>query len=103
MALSIIVNIIVGILAVVISFVSYYFHIKEVIEKSVVTSIGSVESVYGITGAEKLAAATAEVYSLVPVFLRVAINRKFISKIVQRAFDKIENYAKLQVEKKSNK
>ena len=41
-----------------------------------------------------------DLYSLVPVAYKGIFNKEFIRKLVQKAFDKIEEYANKQVNKK---
>lgn len=99
MLVSQIINIVLGVLAAVISFISYYFYIKSIITKEAAKAIEGAE-IDGKTGVEKLEIATAQVYALVPVFLKTIISKNFIKLFVQQVFDKIEEYAKKQIDKK---
>ncbi|MEG1609532.1 MAG: hypothetical protein RR348_06650 [Clostridia bacterium] len=100
MTVSQIINIVLGVLAVLVSFISYYFYIKSIITKETAKAVERAE-IEGKTGAEKLEIATAQVYALVPVFLKSIISREFTKQLIQQAFDKIEAYAKKQLDKKS--
>ena len=98
MTTSVIINIILGIVAVLISFVSYYFYIKGVLQKAANDAINDAEH-DGTTGEEKLDLATSTVYALIPKFMRSIITKTFVKGLVQSAFDKIDAYAKQQIDK----
>lgn len=100
MTTSIIINIILGIVAVLGSFISYYYYIKSVLQKAANDAINNAEH-DGTTGEEKLELATTTVYSLVPKFMRTTITKNLVKSLVQSAFDKIDAYAKQIINKDS--
>ena len=91
------------ILAVLMSFVGYYFYIKAQAEKAATSAINSVEpdSNDGKTGEEKLNEAVEQVYLTIPISARAFIPKPIVRGMVQFAFDNIEQYAKKQIAKKS--
>lgn len=93
-----IINLIFGVIAVVASFVGWYFYIKGKAYKAAEGAVDNAEQ-DGKTGAEKLEIATDQVYAIIPVVLKPFITKEIVRGIVQAAFDKIESYAKKQVEK----
>lgn len=93
-----IINLILGIIAVIASFVGWYFYIKGKAYKAAEGAVDNAEQ-DGKTGAEKLEIATDQVYAIIPVVLKPFITKEIVRGIVQAAFDKIESYAKKQVEK----
>lgn len=100
MKAEIITNLILGILAIVASFVGWYFYVKGKAYKAAEGAVDDAEQ-DGKTGAEKLEIATEQVYAIIPVVLKPFITKDIVRGIVQAAFDKIEAYAKKQVEKKN--
>lgn len=102
MPTEIIVNIILGVVAVVAAFAGYYFYIKAKLTKAAESAIDNAEQ-DDKTGEEKLNEATDSVCALIPTILKPMIKRELVKALVQTAFDKIESYAKKQVEKKSKK
>lgn len=94
-----IINILLAVLAVVVSFIGYYFYIKAKATKAAESAIDEAEK-EDKTGVEKLNEATDAVMLLIPVILRPILKRDVVKGIVQSAFDKIEAYAKKQVAKK---
>ncbi len=97
MTISIISNVILALLAVLSSFLSYFFHIKNELEKAVPDAINNAE-LAGKTGAEKLELATTNIYKLVPKYMHTFITKEFVRNIIQLAFDKIADYARKQAE-----
>ncbi len=95
-----IINIVLGVLSVVVSFVGYYFYIKQKIAKAATEAVNDAEQ-DGKTGEEKKEIAVTQVYALIPAIYRPIIPRSVVEGIVQAAFDKIEEYAKKQVDKKA--
>lgn len=97
-----IINIVLGVLAVIATFVSYYFYIRGKAIKAAQEAVNDVEPEEGRGGGEeKLKTAVEQVYALVPAILKPVITREVITGIVQAAFDKIEAYAKKQVKNKT--
>ena len=97
-----ILNLILGLLAVAVAFVSYYFYIRAKIQKAAESAIDDAEK-DDKTGEEKLDEATDSVCAIIPAVLKPVIKRDFVKAIVQAAFDRIEAYAKKQVEKKGKR
>lgn len=99
---SYIISIVLGVLAAVASFVGYYFYIRSKLAKAATGAVNDAEK-EDKTGAEKLQIAVDQVYALVPAILKTIISREIVQGLVQAAFDKIEEYAKKQLEKKADK
>ena len=94
-----ILNIILVVLGVIITFVTYYFKIKNKLQDAVNGSINDAEQ-EGVSGEDKMNQVVNDLYSLVPIAYRTIFTKDFIQKLVQKAFDKIEEYANKQVNKK---
>lgn len=97
-----IISIVLMVLSLIASFISHYFYVRGKLHKAATGAITNAEQ-DDKTGEEKLDIAVEQVYGLIPISLKPFIHRKSVRKIVQAAFDKIEDYAKKQVEKKSKK
>ncbi len=97
-----IINIVLVVLGVIITFFTYYFKIKAKLQSSVNGSINDAEE-DGVDGKEKMARVVNDLYSLVPVAYKMIFTKEFIEKLVQKAFDKIEEYAKKQTKKIESK
>ena len=93
-----ILNIVLVVLGVVITFVTYYFKVKNKLQDAVNGSINNAEQ-EGVSGEDKMNQVVNDLYSLVPIAYKGIFNKEFIRKLVQKAFDKIEEYAKKQVNK----
>lgn len=95
---------IISIVALVLVFVAlcvgYYFYIKSKINEAVSGSINDAESLEA-GGEAKKAEAVTQLSALVPAVLKPFITDKMLGAIVQAAFDKIEAYAKKQIQKKT--
>lgn len=78
---------------------TYYFHIKSKIYAATENAVNEAEQV-DKTAEEKMAIAVDNIYTIIPAILKPFFTKEAIQKIVQKAFDKIEEYAKKQVEKK---
>lgn len=102
MTLEAIINILLGILAIIVSFISWYFYVKSKIYKATEGAVNDAEQ-DGKTAEEKLSMAVEQVYSVIPAILKPIISKEVVRGIVQAAFDKIEAYAKKQVAKKGKK
>lgn len=94
-------TIIFAILAVLAVFVSYYFHVKAKIYAETENAVNNAEQ-DDKTAAEKMELAVNQIYSIIPAVAKPFIARNVIEGIVQAAFDKIEEYAKKQVNKKES-
>jgi hypothetical protein len=92
-------SIILTVLAIVGYFLSYYFSVKAKIYEATESAVNEAEQ-DGKTSSEKMEFAVNQIYELVPAAFKPFITKAVIEKIVQKAFDKIEEYAKKQVEKR---
>lgn len=93
-----ILNIVLVIIGVVITFVTYYFKVKNKLQDAVNGSINNAEQ-EGVSGEDKMNQVVNDLYSLVPIAYKGIFNKEFIRKLVQKAFDKIEEYANKQNKK----
>ena len=93
-----ILNIVLVLLGVVITFVTYYFKVKNKLQDAVNGSINNAEQ-EGVSGEDKMNQVVNDLYSLVPIAYKGIFNKEFIQKLVQKAFDKIEEYANKQNKK----
>lgn len=93
-----ILNIVLVVLGVVITFVTYYFKVKNKLQDAVNGSINNAEQ-EGVSGEDKMNQVVNDLYSLVPIGYKGIFNKEFIRKLVQKAFDKIEEYANKQNKK----
>ncbi len=99
MNLNEILNIALIVLTVLSTLVGYYFKIKEKIFKEINGLINNAEDGESI-GADKMQSVVDNLYKLVPAPYKGILNKNVLEKMVQMAFDKIEEYAKKQVNKK---
>ncbi len=95
-----IINIVLALLSVVLAYVTYFFDTRRKIQEQVNGKIDLAEET-GEVGAEKLAMVVNSLYGIVPAIFKPFLTKAAIEKIVQKAFDKMEEYAQKQVEKKS--
>ena len=93
-----ILNIVLVLIGVVITFVTYYFKVKNKLQDAVNGSINKAEQ-EGVSGEDKMNQVVNDLDSLVPIAYRAIFTKDFIQKLVQKAFDKIEEYAKKQNKK----
>ena len=93
-----ILNIVLVLIGVVITFVTYYFKVKNKLRDAVNGSINNAEQ-EGVSGEDKMNQVVNDLYSLVPIAYKGIFNKEFIQKLVQKAFDKIEEYANKQNKK----
>lgn len=80
---------------------SYYIHIRRKLEKDALDAINDAEQTDKI-GAEKMKQAVETVYSALPVTVKPFISKSLIEMVIQNVFDKVEEYAKKQLEKEKN-
>ena len=99
---STIITILLGILAVVVSFLSYYFYIRAKINAATEDAVNNAEQ-DDKTATEKMTLAVDQIYSIVPIAFKPFITKKTIQAIVQKAFDSIEAYAEKQKKKQDAK
>ena len=81
---------------IVAAFIGYYLYIKRVIESQVPDAINGAEDT-GKPGAEKFEEAVDTIYALIPLVVKPFITRTLVETLVQEVFDKMEAYAKKQV------
>ena len=86
-------------LTIVATILGYYQHIKKRLEQEALDAINKAEETDKI-GAEKMQDAIKMVYDIIPVVARPFISEKLIETIIQGVFDKVEEYARKQLEKK---
>lgn len=79
-------------------FISYYLNIKRKIEAEVPGAINGAEDT-GMSGAEKFEEAVNTIYALIPLAVRPFITRSLVETLVQEVFDKMEEYARKQLNK----
>ncbi len=91
-----ILNIVLTVLGIFLSFLSYYLYLRAKIYKEVTSAVNSAEQ-DGKVAEEKLKLATDQIYSVIPSKIRGLFPRKLIETIVNAAFRHIEKYAKKQV------
>jgi len=82
------------------AFIGYYLYIKREIESRVPDAINGAEDT-GMAGAEKFEEAVATIYALIPAVVKPFITRTLVEELVQSVFDKMEDYAKKQLDKKA--
>lgn len=99
MSLNEILNIILIVLTIISTLLGYYFKVKEKISKEINGLINNAEDGESI-GKDKMEQVVDNLYKLVPIPYRGILNKNVLEKMVQMAFDKIEEYAKKQVNKK---
>ena len=91
-------NIVLIVLTIISTFIGYYFKIKEKILKEINGMINDAED--GTTiGSDKMQSVVDNLYKLVPAAYKGILNKNVLEKMVQMAFDKIEEYAKKQLNK----
>lgn len=101
--MEIFINILLALATIAFGFISYYLEIKHKMQKEINGYIDAAEDT-GEDGDRKMEMVVDKLYfDIVPVVLRPFLTKKVIESIVQAAFDKIEDYAKKQVEKDKSK
>ena len=94
-----ILNIALIILTILSTLIGYYFKIKEKVLKEINGLINNAEDGESI-GKDKMQSVVDNLYKLVPAPYKGILNKNVLERMVQLAFDKIEEYAKKQVNKK---
>lgn len=97
---ELILTIVSSIIAVAAAILGYYQHIKKRIEQEALDAINKAEETDKI-GAEKMQDAIKMVYDMIPDVARPFISEEMVELVIQRVFDKVEDYARKQIEKKS--
>ena len=78
--------------------ISYYLAIRKKIEQEALNAINKAEGTDKI-GEEKMQDAVEIVYDIIPAVAKPFISKKLIETIIQSVFDKVEEYARKQVNK----
>lgn len=91
-----IVSVVCTILAVI---AGYYIYIRKKIEEEALDAINRAEDT-DKHGEEKLEEAVQTVYDVLPQVIKPFISKEFLKTIIQKVFDKVEEYAKKQLNKK---
>ena len=97
---ELILTIISSIITVAAAVLGYYQHIKKRLEEEALNAINKAEETDKI-GAEKMQDAVKMVYDMIPAVARPFISEKMVELVIQGVFDKVEDYARKQIEKKS--
>ena len=97
---EIILNVVLAVLSAVFAGLSYYLQLKKKIVEQANAEISNAEDVSKL-GAEKMAYVVSQLKGIVPKAVRFLFTDKVLERIVQAAFDKIEEYAQKQAAKKS--
>ncbi len=97
---EIILNIGLSILSIGLAGLTYYFDVKSKITEQLNAEISKAEDTE-YKDIEKRAFVVSELKKIVPKALRFIFTDKVLEKLVQKAFDGIEDYAQKQVAKKS--
>jgi hypothetical protein len=88
-------NIVLGVLAIVVTFVSYYISIKNIVCNTALEAINASEDLEKV-GAEKMKLAVKQVRDIIPPILLPIFTEQFVEQIVQEIFDKMQEFAKKQ-------
>lgn len=99
---ELILTILSSVLTLVVIIIGYYQHIKKRLEQEALNAINKAEETDKI-GAEKMQDAIKMVYDMIPAIARPFISEKMIEVVIQGVFDKVEEYAKKQIEKEKTK
>ena len=97
---ELILTIVSSVITVAAAILGYYQHIKKRIEQEALDAINKAEETDKI-GAEKMQDAIKMVYGMIPAVAKPFISEEMVELVIQRVFDKVEDYARKQIEKKS--
>lgn len=95
---EIIINIILAVLSVAMTYIAFYFDTKRRVQEQVNNKIDMAEDT-GEAGAAKMEMVVNSLYKIVPAILKPFLTKAVIQKIAQKAFDEIEKYAERQAKK----
>ncbi len=96
---ELILTIVSSVITVAAAILGYYQHIKKRLEQEALNAINKAEETDKI-GAEKMQDAIKMVYDMIPAVARPFISEKMVELVIQSVFDKVEEYARKQLEKK---
>lgn len=91
-----------SVLTIVVTVIGYYQHIKKRLEQEALDAINKAEDTDKI-GAEKMQDAIKMVKDMIPAVAKPFISDKLIETVIQGVFDKVEDYARKQLEKEKTK
>lgn len=94
--MEVIINIIIPILFVIGSFLSYYIYLINKIKNNAIDSINFAEDDLVAIKKEKMDIAISQTRQLIPKAWRFLFSDTFIENIIQTTFDKMEEYVKKQ-------
>lgn len=97
-----IIEIILGILSILLVFLSYYISVRKTLQEKVGDAINEAEKT-DLIGEEKMAYAVEQIYQLVPTMFKPILTKPAIEGIVQQLFDKMQDFAKKQKNDKKTK
>lgn len=100
MSKSDIINIVLSVLGVLITFITYYSNLKKKIAEEAANAVNSSE-IKGMKGEEKKEIAVKQIQSILPPGVRRIVPKKILEIAVEKAFEAMESYAKKQLDKKS--
>lgn len=95
---ELILTIVSSIFTILATILGYYQHIKKKLEQEALNAINRAEETDKI-GSEKMKDAIKMVYDMIPAVARPFISEKMIEMVIQGVFDKVEEYARKQLEK----
>lgn len=87
---------------VVATIVGYYLHIRKLIEEQAIDAINTAEDTDKVE-TEKMTIAVDTIWTALPTVAKPFISKMLIETIIQGVFDKVEVYAKKQIEKEKSK
>lgn len=96
------INVALSILAVVVTFFSYYLAVKNKIEEAAKDAINAAEDLE-LIGQEKMQIAVEQVYNVIPSMMKPVFPKSFIEQIIQEVFDKMVEFAEKQIAKEQKK
>ena len=99
---ELILTIVSSILTIIATILGYYQHIKKRLEQQALDAINKAEETDKI-GTEKMQDAIKMVYDMIPAVARPFISEKMVEMVIQGVFDKVEDYARKQLEKEKTK
>ena len=97
---QLILTIVSSLITVAAAIIGYYQHIKKRLEEEALNAINKAEETDKV-GAEKMQDAIEMVYDMIPTVAKPFISEKMVEMVIQTVFDKVEDYAKKQIEKKA--
>ena len=99
---ELILTIVSSIITVAAAILGYYQHIKKRLEQEALNAINKAEETDKV-GAEKMHDAIKTVCDMIPAAAKPFISEQMVEMIIQRVFDKVEDYARKQLEKENTK